>query len=154
MLEKVIEDRFLSQGERTVDTVRGLVAGGANAGKTSEDLIRAYDAGRKPLYKRAYQEGDREIMSPAMERLMGSPTFEDAMKRAVSTGKDRAIAEGYGAFNPGVTVENGLIKFTKTKPTGVPQYPNLQYWDSVKRELDSMANVARRQEIRRLSQEI
>jgi len=80
-----------------------------------------------------------------MERLMGSPTFEDAMKRAVSTGKDRAIAEGYGAFNPGVTVENGLIKFTKTKPTGVPQYPNLQYWDSVKRELDSMSNVARRQ---------
>jgi hypothetical protein len=43
-----------------------------------------------------------------------------------------------------VTVENGLIKFTKTGPTGVPQYPNLQYWDSVKKELDSVANVAKR----------
>jgi hypothetical protein len=43
-----------------------------------------------------------------------------------------------------VTVENGMIKFTKTNPNGVPQYPNLQYWDSVKKELDSVANVAKR----------
>lgn len=145
MLEKVIEDRFLNQSERVADTVRGLVAGGANAGKTAEELVDAYNKGRQPLYKLAYQQGDKEIISPEMERLMGSPIFEQAMKNAVQSGKDRAIAEGYGAFNPGVTVENGLIKFSKTKPNGVPQYPNLQYWDAVKKELDSMASVAKRQ---------
>lgn len=144
VLEKAFNDRFAGQTERVADEVRGLVAGGANANKTGDQLVAEYDRARVPAYKRSFQEGDKEITSPAMERLMGSPTFEQAMKNAVTTGKDRAIADGYGAFNPGVTVENGMIKFTKTKPTGVPQYPNLQYWDAVKKELDSMANQARR----------
>lgn len=143
MLEQMIEDRFLNQQQRVADTVRGLVPGGANAGKTAEDLVAAYDRGRKPLYQRAYQQGDREIMTPTMERLMGSPTFVDAMRRATLSGKDRAITEGYGAFNPGVTVENGLVKF-KPNPNGVPTYPNLQFWDATKRELDDMASAAAR----------
>lgn len=144
VLEKAFNDRFAGQTERVADEVRGLVAGGANANKTGDQLVAEYDRARVPAYKRSFQEGNKEITSPAMERLMGSPTFEQAMKNAVTTGKDRAIADGYGAFNPGVTVENGMIKFTKTKPTGVPQYPNLQYWDAVKKELDSMASQARR----------
>jgi hypothetical protein len=144
ILEKAFNDRFAGQTDRVADEVRGLVAGGANAHKTSDQIVAEYDRARAPAYKQAFQQGDKEITSPAMERLMGSPTFENAMKSAVTSGKDRAITEGYGAFNPGVTVENGMIKFTKTKPNGVPQYPNLQYWDSVKKELDGVANVARR----------
>jgi len=144
VLEKTFNDRFAGQSERVADEVRGLVAGGANANKTADQLVAEYDRARVPAYKKSFQEGDKEIVSPAIERLMGSPTFEAAMKSAVTSGKDRAITEGFGAFNPGVTVENGLIKFTKTKPNGVPQYPNLQYWDSVKKELDSVASVARR----------
>jgi len=144
VLEKAFNDRFTGQTERVGDEVRGLVAGGANAGKTSEELVSAYDKARAPAYKQAYAEGDKEIMSPTMERLMGSPMFENAMKSAVTSGKDRAITEGLGAFNPGVTIENGMINFTKMGPKGVPQYPNLQYWDSVKKELDSIASVAQR----------
>lgn len=145
ILEKAINDRFAGQSERVADEVRGLVAGGANANKTADQLVAEYDAARAPAYRQAYKQGDKEITSPTIERLMGSPSFEQAMKSAVTSGKDRAITEGMGAFNPGVTVENGMIKFTKTKPNGVPQYPNLQYWDSVKKELDGVANVARRQ---------
>jgi hypothetical protein len=144
ILEKQIYDRFAGQSERTAATVRGLVAGGANAAKTGDQLVAEYDKARAPAYKQAYREGDKEIVSPAIERLMGSPMFENAMKSAVTSGKDRAVTEGYGAFNPGVTVENGMIKFTKTNPNGVPQYPNLQYWDAVKRDLDSVASVAQR----------
>lgn len=143
-LEKVIEERFAGQSERVADDVRGLVSGGANAHKTGDQLVAEYDAARLPAYRQAYREGDKEIISPTIERLMGSPMFEGAMKAAVTSGKDRAITEGYGAFNPGVTVDNGLIKFTKTKPNGVPQYPNLQYWDSVKKELDGIATMAKR----------
>jgi hypothetical protein len=145
MLEKVINDRFAGQTERVADTVRGLVAGGANAGKTADQLVAEYDANRLPAYRQSFREGDKEITSPTIERLMGSPMFVDAMKGAVTSGQDRAVTEGLGAFNPGVTVENGLIKFTKTKPNGVPQYPNLQYWDAVKKKLDSVASVAARQ---------
>lgn len=144
VLENTFNERFSGQSERVADEVRGLVAGGANANKTADQLVAEYDKARVPAYKQSFREGDREITSPAIERLMGSPTFEQAMKNAVTSGKDRAVTDGYGAFNPGVTVENGMIKFTKTKPNGVPQYPNLQYWDAVKKELDSTANVARR----------
>ena len=145
VLEKAFNDRFAGQSERVADEVRGLVAGGANANKTADQLVAEYDKARVPAYRQSFKEGDKEIISPTMERLMGSPTFENAMKSAVTSGKDRAITDGFGAFNPGVTVENGMIKFTKTKPNGVPQYPNLQYWDAVKKELDGVANVARRQ---------
>ncbi len=144
VLEKTLQDRFTGQSERVADEVRGLVAGGANAHKTGDQLVAEYDRARVPAYKAAYRQGDKEIISPEIERLMGSPMFESAMKSAVTSGKDRAVMEGYGAFNPGVTVENGMLKFTKTKPNGVPTYPNLQYWDAVKKELDGVATMARR----------
>jgi hypothetical protein len=144
MLEKMIEEKFLTQSERVGAEVRNLVAGGANAGKTADQLVAEYDLKRVPAYRQSYREGDKSIMTPTMERLMGSPTFVDAMKGAISSGKDRAINQGFGAFNPAVVVENGVIKFTGARPGGPPTYPNLQYWDAVKKELDSFASQAKR----------
>ena len=75
---------------------------------------------------------------------MSSDTFVGAMKRAISSGKDRDVAMGLGGFNPMVNVSpDGRIVFNKGAQ-GVPTYPNLQYWDQVKRELDSVANQAKR----------
>jgi hypothetical protein len=145
MLEQMIQDRFLSQGDRVADTVRNLLpAGQANARKSADQLVAEYDQARVPAYKAAYQAGDKPIMSPAMERMMSSDTFVGAMKRAISSGKDRDVAEGLGGFNPMVNVTpDGRIVFNKGAQ-GVPTYPNLQYWDQVKRELDSVANQAKR----------
>lgn len=173
VLEKAFNDRFMGQTERVSDTVRNLptqqlpqnhamINGkpyninpdgtlgtpitqvGANAGKTGDQLVAEYDAARVPAYKKSYQEGDKPIMTPAMERLMGSDTFVGAMKRAISTGKDRDIEMGLGGFNPMVSVTpDGRIVFNKGAQ-GAPTYPNLQYWDQVKRELDSVANQAKR----------
>lgn len=142
-LEKVIQDRFLSQTERVGDTVRKAIPGSSgNARKTSDQIVAEYDAGRVPLYRQAYQQGDKPLMSPAMERLMGSDTFVGAMKKAISSGKDRDVAEGLGGFNPMVNVTaDGRIVFNKGAQ-GVPTYPNLQYWDQVKRELDDVASSA------------
>lgn len=145
MLENTFEQRFLGQTERVGDTVRNVLPGGqANARKTGDQLVAEYDQARVPAYKKSYQEGDRPLMSPAMERLMGSDTFVGAMKRAISSGKDRDIEMGLGGFNPMVNVTpDGRIVFNKGAQ-GVPTYPNLQYWDQVKRELDSAANQAKR----------
>ena len=144
-LEQVIEQRFLTQGDRTAGTVRNLLPQGeANARKSGDQLVAEYDAGRVPAYQRAYAQGDKPIMSPAMERMMSSDTFVAAMKRAISSGKDRDVAMGLGGFNPMVNVTpDGRIVFNKGAQ-GVPTYPNLQYWDQVKRELDSVASQAKR----------
>lgn len=144
-LEKVLEERFKEQGPRVAETVRNAIPGGvSDANKTSDQLVAAYDAGRVPAYKNAYAQGDRPLMSPVMERMMSSDTFVGAMKKAISSGKDRDVAMGLGGFNPMVNVTpDGRIVFNKGA-NGVPTYPNLQYWDQVKRELDSVASQAKR----------
>jgi hypothetical protein len=145
MIDKTFNDRFHGQSERVADTVRNAIPGGeVNATKTADQIVAAYDAGRVPAYKQAYQQGDRPLMSPAMERLMGTDTFVAAMKKAISSGKDRDAVQGFGGFNPMVNVtDDGRIVFNKNA-RGIPTYPNLQYWDQVKRELDAVANMGKR----------
>lgn len=145
MIDKTFNDRFHGQSERVADTARNAIPGGeVNATKTADQIVAAYDAGRVPAYKQAYQQGDKPLMSSAMERLMGTDTFVAAMKKAISSGKDRDAVQGLGGFNPMVNVtEDGRIVFNKNA-RGIPTYPNLQYWDQVKRELDAVANMAKR----------
>jgi hypothetical protein len=91
-----------------------------------------------PAYRQAYADGDRAIMSPALEQLLSSPHVEQALAAAVKKGKTIAVAEGHGGFNPRVTVTaDGRVNFNGGQG-GVPAYPNLQLWDYTKRELDGV----------------
>jgi hypothetical protein len=60
----------------------------------------------------------------------------------VTKGRDRAVAEGLGAFNPKVTFENGLLKFNRNG--GPPAFPDLQLWDYTQRALRDMAEEVKR----------
>lgn len=145
LAENTFEGRFHGQSERTAETVRNILPGGrANARKTSDQIVAEYDAARVPLYKKAYEEGDTQIFTPVIDRLTGSDLFGQAMTKAISSGKDRAIKDGFGSFTPPVSVSpSGAFVFGR-KGTPGPVYPNLQYWDQVKRELDTVAEMARR----------
>jgi len=76
--------------------------------------------------------------------LTSSPDVVDAMKEAAQRGAGRAVAEGMGGFNPGVTFDNGIMKFAKS-PGGSLQYPDLQFWDYAHRNLRDAADQAFRQ---------
>lgn len=142
VMEQAVGDRFAAQGDRTIEAVRRIV-GGSSSAATREGLERSARTANRTAYQTAYREGDRGLWSPELERLTSSPAIIDAMRSASTRGKDRAITEGFGGFNPGVTVDpSGIVTFRKA--AGVPTYPNLQYWDYVKRELDDAANAARR----------
>lgn len=145
LAENTFEGRFHGQSERTAETVRNILPGGrANARKTLDQIVAEYDAARVPLYKKAYEEGDTQIFTPVIDRLTGSDLFGQAMTKAISSGKDRAIKDGFGSFTPPVSVSpSGAFVFGR-KGTPGPVYPNLQYWDQVKRELDTVAEMARR----------
>jgi len=137
-LEVPVNERFAGQGGRITDQIRRVV-GNTDATATREGLMSAARKANKPAYAKAYKEGSRGIVTPELERLMGSPEVARAMKRASERGKSRAIADGFGGFNNVVKVtDDGQISFRKGK-NGVPTYPNLQFWDYVKRELDDMA---------------
>lgn len=142
IITSAAQDRFEGQGERAGQLIRGLVSGGADAFKRSEKLLEDYNKWRKPLYDKAYKAGDRPLWSPELERLAGIPAVEGAIKSAVTTGANRAGAEGYGGFNPGVKVTpDGQLLFGKSS-TGAPTYPNLQFWDYAYRDLRDKASAA------------
>jgi hypothetical protein len=141
-LEHTINDRFEGQTDRVTGWLRNTFHF-PDAAAQQEALDNVSRTVNRANYTRAMQQGDREIFSPELDRLMGSPAVVEAMRRASTSGKDRAITEGLGAMRQGVTVENGVVKFTKGQ-NGVPTYPNLAFWDATKRELDDAAREAAR----------
>jgi hypothetical protein len=142
VLNRTISDRFEGQGNRVVGWLRNTFHY-PDAHAQEQALTQTAQTTNRSRYTRAFQDGDRQIISPEIERLIGSPAVAEAMRRASTSGKDRAITQGYGAFNPGVTVENGLVRFRPGK-NGAPTYPNLAFWDATKRELDDAAQAAAR----------
>jgi hypothetical protein len=168
------QQRFEDQSPRIAGFIRRMFGGRLDSGA---DQIALKSAGAKlnrGAYKRAYTAGDRPIWSPELERLSGSPAVQRALAGAVERGKDRAIKDGMGGFNPGVHVtEDGRVLFTKPARSkgasqserleaemngrpippsgggavggnGVQTYPNLQFWDYAQRELRDSANAAGR----------
>jgi hypothetical protein len=140
-LTDVASERFAGQAQRGAQFVRDLTGGG-NATQDSAALQDAARRANAPAYKAAYTAGDQGIWSPELERLTGSPDVVDAMKSAATKGKTRAIADGFGAFNPGVTVTDDGRLMLNRGPTGVPTYPNLQFWDYTYRSLRDSADAA------------
>jgi hypothetical protein len=141
-MKQAIDQRFEGQTNRFSDWFRSHF-NYPDAYAQQQALDQVAKNVNRPAYLKAYSEGDRSLMSPEMERLMSSPKVVEAMKAASKSGKDRAVTEGYGAFNPGVTIENDVVKFHPGKD-GAPTFPNLQYWDQVRRELSQAAKKAGR----------
>jgi hypothetical protein len=144
-IQRFAQDRFENQGPRAQTFISRLMNGQTDDLALQDSIRAKAKAANRPAYQKAYQEGSEVIVTPELQRLMGSPAVVAAMKKvATGTGRNRAIAEGYGAFNPGVSVtDDGRVIFNRTKAGGAPVYPDLQFWDYTKRELDDMVNAAR-----------
>lgn len=141
----LVKPRYEQQTHRVLDWLQDNMGAGSESYEMLKGLKEEADAARSPAYKAAYAEGDKPLWTPRLEQLAGSPDVVDAMRAAARNGKSRAILEGMGAFNPGVSVsDTGIVTFNKG-PTGVPTYPNLQFWDYTKRDLDAAAGRAFRQ---------
>lgn len=145
ILGRLVDDRFESQSERISTFIGKMVAdkpikvGGAVIkplpGSTVRDALESAARRANPkLYGTAFKAGDRSIRTPEIERLIGSNAMQAAIVRASKTGKDRAVADGFGAFNTKDAFKRGA--------NDTLIFPNLQYWDAVKRELDDAASAA------------
>jgi hypothetical protein len=155
VLGKTIDQRFESQSARLTDWLRTTFHF-PNAVAQQEAIEETGRTANSAAYKKAYQEGSAGIWNPELEQLAGSDAVAAAMKSAASTAKDEAIVSGHGAMNPRITfTQDGRIQFTKG-PSGVPTYPDLQFWDLTRRELSDSAKAAfkagRDTEGRRLTQ--
>jgi hypothetical protein len=143
-LTNFINDRFETQAPRAAAFVDQLVGGAGNVGTTRELLQAAARQANRPAYQAAYRAGSDGLWSPELERLTSSPAVVQAMREAAQNGQTRAIADGFGGFNPGVNVTpDGRLIFNRG-PTGVPTYPDLQFWDYTYRNLRDAGQVAMR----------
>lgn len=140
ILDRAISDRFEGQSGRVTDFLnRTFHYPNAHAQQQAIDQVERTT--NRAAYQRAYNAGDRDVISPELERLLGAPAVGQAMAKAVESGKNRAITQGFGAFNPPVTIENGIVRFNRG-PNGAPASPNLQLWDYTYRELRDSAQAA------------
>lgn len=135
--------RFGGQGERIAKYIERIFGGRLNAPDEASLLEDAYLKQARPKYAKAYRDGDRPIISAELERLMGAPEIEEAMKKAIPHGKTRAIVEGFGGFrSPATVTKDGRLVWHKGS-SGVPTYPNIQFWDYTQRMLSDMVEKAK-----------
>lgn len=135
-----LTERQHGQMARVATDLRQLTGTHQSAFRAVNETMEERAAAATPLYQRAYQEGDRAIWSPELERLSSSPTVRAAMQGAVRVWRDNAIADGFGAMNPGAMVDRGgILSF----PGGnLPAFPNIQFWDYTKRMIDDRISQA------------
>jgi hypothetical protein len=142
-LGRTINERFEEQAPRLSQWLRGVFHF-PNADAQRQALEASQRAVNNAAYQRAYRQGAGGVWSPELERLAGSDAVTAAMQTAARKARDEAIVGGYGAMNPRITfTPDGRIQFHRG-PTGVPTYPDLQFWDLVRRELGDAGNVALR----------
>jgi hypothetical protein len=140
VLNRAIDDRFEGQSGR-LEGWFNQTFHYPNAHSQQQAIDQLERTVNRTGYERAYRLGDRDIMTPELDRLLGAPAVADAMRSAVERGQNRAIVQGMGAFNPRATVENGVVRFNRGA-NGAPAYPNLQLWDYTYRELRDAAQRA------------
>lgn len=133
-------ERQRAQMSRISQDLAGVTGDTRSAFRATEEVMAQRQAAATPLYQRAYADGDFAVWSPELERLTGAPFVQAAMRKAVSTWRNQAIADGYGAMNPGAVVEaGGQLRFLSGR---VPVFPNVQFWDYTKRMLDDQISTA------------
>jgi hypothetical protein len=131
-LNATIDPRFETQSNRVSDFLRERF-------KSPQQ-----QAANNAAYQRAYAAGSGSIGSPELERLASSNTVAGAMKAAAAKAEDEAVIGGYGAMNPRITfTPDGRVQFQRS-PSGMPVFPDLQFWDLTRREIGDAAKEAAR----------
>jgi hypothetical protein len=139
-LEEMTNARYRTQNVRAADVARNL-SGGANATKTRAQLIEDYDRERVPAYAKAYRDGDRPLWDDGFEQIAQAPVVQDAIRKATITGANDAARLGLTAIrNPFVMDQTSGRMVPRVDDQGNRALPNLQFWDSVKKNLDAVGD--------------
>jgi len=150
VLNDAINQRFEQQSDRLDDYLNSTFHY-PNAQAQSEALQKTAQTVNSANYKAAMNHPNAQAMwDEGYEQLMQSPTMQQAARGATQTGADEAATQGFTpprqpfAFSD-AGVPGALPRYTlRTDANGNQVLPNLQFWDQVKRSLDSQLNMAKR----------
>lgn len=137
-LNTAINNRFEGQAPRVVNWLNETFHyPNAHAQQQAiEDTARTVN---RANYANAYRNGAKPLWDDTLQGLTVSPNFQSAIRDASKTGATDAAINGFRPpQNPFAFGADGAMSM---KP-GV--HPTLQFWDQVKRNLDSQIGVAKR----------
>lgn len=145
VLVKTADDRFAQQGQRATDVVRRLAGGAADDLAYQEAITKAAAAANRPAYARAFSDPKaQQVYTPRLQELMQSPSMRRAVSTVPKRSADRGAVDGFKEIpNPFSQNSQGAFVLTR-KADGTMVAPTLQFWDQVKRNLDSQIGKAKR----------
>lgn len=143
LLRRTVEDRFGNQSDRAVSFINRLMNGATDDLALHDTLRSAATRSNGLAYAKARSNPSaRAVWSQPIKELMQSDTFRAAVNAAESRGSDKAAISGFKAVkNPFTFGEDGSIGLRKMAD-GSTALPSLDFWDQVKRNIDSMIDRA------------
>jgi hypothetical protein len=137
-LKALSGDRYATQSPRIASWLKDKFDFPDVAAK----LDQIKDAARRanaPAYTRAYtQPSAQAIWDDGLGQFAQAPVVQNAIRLAFVTARNRGAMDGFPPIkNPFVMNSDGVFVL-KTGPNGERALPNLQFWDHVKRNLDTM----------------
>ncbi|MDX3926737.1 MAG: hypothetical protein QHC90_13160 [Shinella sp.] len=142
---KAADDRFATQGVRAANVVR-RIAGGAIDDIGYQEAIRdTARAVNKPAYDRAFKSAPaQQLYTPGLQELMQSPSVRNAVSKVPKRSADRGAVEGFKEIGNPFTKNSQGAYVLRREANGRLISPNLQFWDQVKKNLDSDIGKAAR----------
>ena len=144
-LQEVLQDRFAGQSGRISQFVNNLVGGKFDPAAFTTWLQGRARAKNAPLYAAADREAAAAaagmpdgLWTPELQRIAQSPAVAEAMIASLPRGANRAVASGGAPSKaPFVKDADGNLTLAPPDASGKRALPNLQFWDSVKKEIDT-----------------
>lgn len=137
---RVIEDRFKGQGIRSENFVKTIMGGATDDLALKDALRTAADKSNGIAYAKAFSDPKADfVWNKQIQELMQSDQFMKAVNAAESRGTDKAAISGFKAIRNPFNADGSL----RTNPDGSTILPSLQFWDQVKRNVDSAIDAAK-----------
>ncbi|WP_130228880.1 hypothetical protein [Bradyrhizobium sp. Leo121] len=138
VLNRAINDRFEGQSGRVTDWLRNTFHY-PDAEAQSEALLQASRNVNRPAYQRAYRDGAAGLWDDGLDQLSQAPVVQDAIRKATITGANDAARRGFTPVrNPFVMNRQTGRMELRTDANGTVALPSLQFWDTVKKNLDQV----------------
>jgi len=140
-LNNFVDERFETQFPRIKESI--AASGISNISK--QDAIKqAAKAANKPIYDKAYAYSANGLWNDELASLLHSPAIKSAIGGAEARAANQAAIDGTKAVkNPFTQDANGNYAL-RTDKNGNTAYPNLQFWDIVKQNVDDMIGQSKR----------
>jgi hypothetical protein len=146
IVNQATSSRFGMQSQRTTDFFNRIMGGDVSDLARRAEIGSLARATNNANYQRAMTSPQAQtVWNQDLQNLLQS----DAVQRAVANVGRRssnieALEGNISIRNPFVRAEDGTYRLGSLGPDGPTAYPNLQFWDMVKRDLDSQIGVAQR----------